>query len=487
MPLYSNLHRRYTSRRARPVVECLDPRQLLATSGHTLGPFINPVQVNPRVTHPVVRQDTPAAINNYLAAILGETQLVPIQHKVHNKQTGTQVALAQRVLNQPFVASLFSNRDTYTLLNSPAVQQVIGVQVTSDQAATEETVRYLLPNDTYIVERGTDTATVRIPENQGIPGFEASVPLGNLRFPANGTVTVDVPRSQIPANAPAPLVINTVTGQLKGTYQGTGPILQSALLTGVHTITPNAPRTVPGLRLSKQLGSNRAFPVGVPAGRLQRLMRVAVQRGVFTANAENQGRINAALVDFLQNVNGLQQTGYFSPDAPPVAPAPVTGPLTGTLIVTSAAFRDLNSTSPGTAGLPLALLNSGETINLRGRIDVGFVISRNGDYGLILIAHGRPMADPKAFASQDTIGGDIQIAVSNTTSLSALNGKRVEESLNIGAALSSSLHNSNQNGVAIWGATVGYGSGFQYGTSNTFTQVIPLGNINALIPQHPRH
>jgi hypothetical protein len=41
------------------------------------------------------------------------------------------------------------------------------------------------------------------------------------------------------------------------------------------------------------------------------------------------------------------------------------------------------------------------------------------------------------------------------------------------------------SGVSTFATSAGYGTGLEYGTGIAYTQVIPLGNINALIPQAP--
>lgn len=480
--------KRAKSRRAL-AFDQLDGRLLLATTGHTVGPFIAPAVITPRVSPPASSVSVQAAINNYLAAILGEEQLRPIQAQVHSEQTGSRTVLTQRVLEQPFVRSLYTNRDMFTLLNSPAISTVIGVSVISDPSQTDETVRYLLPTAQSILSIEGSTATVQIPPNQGIDGFIAEVPTTNLRLRADGIYAVDVPRDQVPANAPPPLVINVVSGALQSTFQATGPILANALLTGAHRATPNAPRTVPGLRLSKFLGRNRAFPGGKDQRRMWRQLRVAVSRNVLAVDGAQQARLETALGEFLTQVDALNQSGAFTPLAPPVAPTPIRGPLTGTLLVSTAAIRDLSSVPAALRGLPLGEVTdpSGSTreINLRGRIDAGYAIDRDGDFGLVLTARGPLLANPTGFASKNMIGGDIRIEVSSARNLEQLAGLRVEEGLTVGAALESTLGMSNSNGISTWSVSVGYGSGFQYGTSVSFTTVIPLGNINALLPQAP--
>lgn len=475
--------------RLRPALEQLETRVLLAARVHTVGPIIAPAVVNPRVNHPPIQQTVQAAINNYLAAVLGEDSLLPIQRKVHAQQAGERTVLAQRVLQQPFVDSLFGNRDTYTLLNSPAVGELIGVQVVSDTLVTDATVRYLLPDANAILSLDASTATVQIPPNGDVDGFIAEVPIANVRLRADGVYVADVPRDQIPANAPAPLTINVVTGQLQATYQETGPILSNALLTGAHRRTPNTPRSVPGLRLSRLLGRNGAFPFGAVQRRMVRQLRVAVTRDVMDPTNSQRAQISAALSDFLIQVNALNQGGVFTPATPPAAPMPVRGPLTGSLVITVGAFRDLAGVPAALRGLPLGEVTDSEgntqTVNLPGRIDVGYAIDRAGNYGIVLTARGPLRPSQPEFATENTIGGDVRIEVASARQIQNLGGLRIEEGLTVGAALSSTLGMSNSNGVQTWSSSVGYGSGFQYGTSVAFTTVIPLGNVNALLPQFP--
>jgi hypothetical protein len=219
-------------------------------------------------------------------------------------------------------------------------------------------------------------------------------------------------------------------------------------------------------------------------------MRSAVQRRVFNLAPPKQTLVNETFAEFLAQVDALNQSGAFTPPAPPEAPVPIRGPLSNTLLVSAAAIRDLSSVPAPLAGLPLATITDSQgqsrSINLRGRIDVGFVIERDGDYGLAFIARGPLLANPADLESADTIGGDIRIDVSNAVDLAALEGLRVEEGLTIGAALESTLVTANSAGLETWGVTVGYGSGFQFGTSVSFTRVVKLGNINALLPQFPK-
>jgi hypothetical protein len=97
------------------------------------------------------------------------------------------------------------------------------------------------------------------------------------------------------------------------------------------------------------------------------------------------------------------------------------------------------------------------------------------------------LGSPAGVASSDVVGGDIRVEVSNAPSLSALNGSRVVEGITQGGGASGSLETSRTaSGVATSAASVGYGSGLEFGTGVAYTEVIPLGNAFALIPEYPK-
>ena len=73
-------------------------------------------------------------------------------------------------------------------------------------------------------------------------------------------------------------------------------------------------------------------------------------------------------------------------------------------------------------------------------------------------------------------------------SLTALNGQRTVEGLTQGTALESGVETATYaNGVKTFAASAGYGSGLEFGTGTAYTQVIPLGNVYALIPASPKN
>ena len=463
-----------------PWFECLDARELLAAGGlgHSLGPYLAPAAIGPRISGTATTVDGHDAVNQYLSGILGRASIQSVQDQINQHSTSSRSLLMEKILKQPFVHAVLSDQDTYTLLNSQAMRQLIGfTQMGSTQQAGSTVQQYTLP-EASISLITPDTYAVTVPASGKLSGFSATVPIASVRFLNNGFVTAAIPQSAIPPNAPQPQIVDITTGALQGVYEATGPLLVQALLTGIHRQTPNAPQTVPGLRLARFLTSNHVLPTTATHTFLH-LFRVAVARNVFVPTSGQMTEIQAGLQQFLNAVNAMNQTGTFQPPVPPAPPAPAVGPLDGTLVISAGALRNLINVSPPLSGLQLF------GINFPGRIDVGYAFARNGDFGLVLTARGPLKSAPAGFSSNNLVGGDVGIEVSNAQSLQDLNGTRVEEGVTVGAALMSSLTESNQGGIATFGATVGYGTGFEFGTGVSYTEVIPLGNVNALIPSAP--
>jgi len=270
-------------------------------------------------------------------------------------------------------------------------------------------------------------------------------------------------------------------GAAGASYTATGPILDSALSTASKQPALNAPRGVPGLRLVEALARNHNFAGSETPGILQ-VFHIAVERQVFTLSAQQQTLVTDGYAQFVANVEALNAAGAFQPSTPPPAATLPKGPLKGTIEVSLGAFRVLNSVAPSQSGLPLPNIG-----NFEGRIDEGFVIDRNGNFGIVITARGPLSAAPKGVASSDLIGGDIKIEVSNATSLTALNGLTQVEGLIQGGGQAGDMESlKTAGGVSTFAASVGYGSGFEFGTGMAYTQVIPLGNAFALIPEYPK-
>jgi hypothetical protein len=461
----------------------LETLQLLSISTgsgvhHSLGSFIAPSVIRPRISQPVQIVDPHVAINNYMATILG-AEIQPIQQVVENQNTSQHSNLVDRVLADPFVHATLSDQDTYTLLNSSGMGSLIGFsQTQTGQTSTTGLVTYVVPQSAILVF-GNPTSTVAIPASGGLPGFIVQVPTTNIRPLSSGLIAVQIPQSSIPPNAPPPTTTTELTGSLSTVFASTGPLIVSALQTGLPLRAPNAPATVPGLRLARVLAHDRNLPLGSTHFFL-RMFRIAIERGVFTLNSTQLAQVQAALQQFNSTASTLNQQGAFTPPVPPAAPPLPKGPLGGTLEVSTGALVNLINVAAGQNGLPLP-----EIGNFPGRIDVGYVFARNGDYGLALTLRG-PLYSSPPFPPVDLVGSTIQIEASNAPSLGALNGLRTVEGLSIGTALMGTVSTSRTaSGVSTFATSAGYGAGMEYGTGMAYTLVIPLGNLNALIPQAP--
>jgi hypothetical protein len=277
------------------------------------------------------------------------------------------------------------------------------------------------------------------------------------------------------------MAVSATGGALSDVYSATGPILSDALLTGSSHAGPNAPRKIPGLGLVNALAHNHNFP-DAHLGTWLYALHNAVDRQVFTLSVAQQNLVSQGFNEFLNEVSALNQAGTFNPAVPPPAVRVPKGQLFGTLYVSLGAVRELASVDPTLSGLQLPVVG-----NFEGRIDVGFVLDRAGNFGIALTARGPLTGAPPGVTSANEIAGDIRLEVSNAQNISNLSGLSTVEGLNQGASLSGGVETSRlQNGVSTFGASVGYGAGLEYGTGVEYTQVIPLGNEYALIPEFPK-
>jgi len=390
----------YNSRTgARPVrrmalgVEGLDLKIVPGAVGPALGPYVAAATSLPQVTSLQTIVNPHFAINTFLSGQLG-SEVNGVQEQADLAGAAENNLVANKVVSQPFIHSLVSVQDTYTLLG---------------------------------------------------------------------------------------LAVSATDGALSGAYSATGPILANALLTGSYHAGPNAPRKIPGLGLVTALAHDRNFPTAnTDAWRYA--LHNAVDRQVFSLSPTQANLVSQGLTQFLNQVSALDQAGTFNPAVPPPAVPLPKGQLFGTLYVSLGAVRDLASVNPALSGLPLPVVG-----NFEGRIDVGLVLDRAGDFGIALTARGPLTGAPPGVTSVNEIAGDIRIEVSNASNISDLNGLSTVEAINQGASLSGDVETSRlQNGVSTFGASVGNGAGLEYGTGVEYTEVIPLGNAYALIPEFPK-
>jgi hypothetical protein len=476
---------RYRSRRLAsrlsPRVEPLEARELLAVSvlRHSIGPFVAGATVGPRVNLPAPKVDAHTAINAYLAGVLGPS-IQDIQSQAQARDVAARSFLAERVLTTNFFNGVLSDLDTYTLLNSAAMGALIGFNQVSNGQQTADSVSYVI-SATDILSVTADTSIVQIPASGSASGFIASVPTSGLRTLPDGSFSVLVPLDQIPPDAPVPQTTTTTTGSLSQVFSNTGDNLEAALSSGSPLRAPNAPRTVPGLRLIRLLGHSPIFP-GAARPAFLRMLRIAVQRNLFDLTAVTQQRIDAGLTQLVQTVDQLG-IGTFQPSVPPPQVNIPAEPLAGTLQISSAAFQNLSDVNPILSGLQLPGIG-----NFPGRLDVGYVFDLSGNYGLSLTLRGPLLDDPGNLNSANIVGGDVQIEISNAANITALNGLRTVEATTLGSVLDGgvSAANTDQGGVTTFAGSIGYGSGFEFGTGIGYTQIIPLGNVFSLIPQFPK-
>ncbi len=374
-------------------VEGLDKKALLSAVGPPLGPYLAAATSLPKVTSLQTVVETHNAVNDFLSGQLGSA-VNGVQQQAELQGAAENNLVANQVISQPFIHSVLSRQDTYTLLG---------------------------------------------------------------------------------------LAVSATGGSLTGVYSATGPVLANALLTGSAHAGPNAPRKIPGLGLVTALAHNHNFPNAHTSSFFYALHN-AVDRQVFTLSGAQSNLVSQGFTEFLDQVAALDQAGTFNPAVPPPAVRLPKGRIQGTLYVSLGAVRDLASVNPALSGLPLPVVG-----NFEGRIDVGYVLDRAGNFGIALTARGPLTGAPPGVTSVNEIAGDIRIEVSNAANISDLNGVSTVQGLNQGASLSGGVETSRlQNGVSTFGASVGYGAGLEYGTGIEYTQVAPaLETPMRLIPEFP--
>ena len=509
----------WTSRRLSPSVEALDRRELMAAGGLTnsLGPYVSPSNAGPRVNQPAKVVNPHASIDQLLSTILGPG-LDTIQAASKSLGNSPQAVLKQTVLNQPYVHSTLSNGDVYTLFGSPALtsllgsQQVSGLTSTNSQSSSTTTpatstssttststttpssgtttpapdplIAFSIPDQATIQSLGESTSIVQVNPSNGNAGFFATVPTSNIRIASQGppmTGSVLIPQSALPSGFPIPGTSVISIGTFASTYVTTAPLLDQIFNAGVKAVSPNAPNSVPGLRLAPFLLHHNPFPSQPAAKDLAKALRLAVQRNVFALNDAQTTAVSAGVSQFAEQVQTMITTGEFTPSIPLQAPGLPSKSLSGTLEISVGAVRRLLDVAPSISGLALPILG-----NFPGRLDVGYVFDRSGDYGIMLTLRG-PLENANPVPTPvDVAAGDVRVEVSNAKHISDLTGGRVVEGVVVGSGVSSDLGTSKYaSGISTFSATAGNGFGLEYGTGVGYSTVIPLGNVYALIPSAP--
>ena len=435
-------------------VECLDSRELLSIGfGHPVGPYLAPATVRPRVPGPAPAVVPNLALNSVLTSLLQ----INTQTNVSSTQSldgSAQSDLGKKIVKQPFINSVLSNYDTYQLLQSQAMSGLVGSQAVGSTSQTTDTVTYIVQRSNILI--GTDTSLVTVPPSNGAAGFIAQVPTANIRLLSDQIASVAIPVSEIPADAPVPTVNTVPTGTLGDVYASTGPLFEEALSTGSGQPRPDraadGPRapTDPGVQSQPQLLPCRGgqVPPHVPRG-------------------GEQGPLHPGGRSAVPGEHGRRPVHHRRQEPESIGHVPAGGPAVGTAPGEGTAGRDARGLVRrfrrlANVASPLSGLQLPGVGNFPGRIDVGFVFARNGDYGLVLTARGPLLSDPANLNSEDLVGGDVRITSSNAPSLAALNGQSTVEGVTLGTVRSGALASTtNANGVHTSSASVGYGSGFE--------------------------
>ena len=506
----------WASRRLSPRVEALDRRELMTAGGlpNSLGPYVVPSHFGPKVTQPAKVVNPHASIDQLLSTILGPG-LDQVQAASKSLGDSPRAVLKQTVLDQPYVHSTLSNGDVYTLFGSPALtsllgsQQVSGLTSTNAPASSTSTsttsatstssttssggtttaapdplIAFSVPQQATIQSIGEVTSIVQVNPSGGSAGFFATVPTANLRIASQGppiTGSVLIPQSSLPTGFPTPSTSVISIGTFASTYATTAPLLDQIFNAGVKGVSPNAPNSVPGLRLAPFLLHHNPFPSQPAAKDFAKALRLAVQRNVFTLDDAQTAAVSAGVSQFAEQVQAMITAGGFTPPVPEQPPSLPSGSLSGTLELSVGVARRLLDVNPAISGLDLPVLG-----NFPGRLDVGYVFDRSGDYGIMLTVRG-PLQNANPVPTPvDVASGDVRVEVSNAKTIGALTGGGVVEGIEVGSGVSSDLGLSkNSNGITTFSASAGNGFGLEYGTGVVYSTVIPLGNVYALIPASP--
>jgi hypothetical protein len=505
----------YGSRRLSLLVEGLDRRELMNAGGlpSSLGSYVSPSQLGPKVTQPTKVVNPHTSINELLSTILGPG-LSQVQAASKSLGNSPQAVLKQTVLNQSYVHSILSNGNVYTLFDSPALTSLLGSQQVSGLTSTDATaststtsttststsstttssgttapapnplIAFSVPDQATIQSIGDTTSIIQVNPLDGNAGFFATVPNANLRIASQGppiTGSVLIPQSDLPTGFPTPSTSVISIGTFAPTYNTTAPLLNQILNAGVEGVSPNAPNAVPGLRLAPYLLHHNPFPSPTASKDFVRALALAVQRNVFALNDAQSAAVSSGITQFADQVQSMITAGEFTPPVPEQPPALPKGSLSGTLEISVGVVRRLLDVDPSISGLALPVLG-----NFPGRLDVGFVFDRSGDYGIMLTLRG-PLENANPHPTPvDVASGDVRVEVSNATNISDLSGARVVEGVDVGSGVSSDLGTSRYaSGISTFSATAGNGFGLEYGTGVGYSTVIPLGNVYALVPASP--
>jgi hypothetical protein len=509
MPGRKPVRMTWATRRLTPLVELLDRRELLTAGGLTksLGSYVVPSPTGPPVTQVPKVVNPHVSIEQLLSTILGPG-LSQVEAASPSLGNSPQAVLKQTVLNQSYVHSILSNQAVYTLFGSPALSSLLGSLQTSGMtsstapatttattnsagattsvttSAPNPLVAFSIPDQATIQSTGDTTSVIQVNPLDGAAGFVATVPNANLRITSQGPPLVGsvlIPQTDLPSGFPIPTTSVISIGTFSPTYVSTASLLDQILNAGVKSASPNAPNSVPGLRLAPYLLHHDPFPSGNPSKDFARALALAVQRNVFTLDSAQMTAVSAGITQFAEQVQSMMTAGEFTPSVPVQPPSLPSTALSGTLEISAGVVTRLLDVDPSVDGLALPALG-----NFPGRLDVGYVFDRSGDFGIMLTLRG-PLENANPVPTPvDVASGDVRVEVSNAPNISDLTGQRVVEGVDVGSGDSSDLGASvYAGGITTFSASAGNGFGLEYGTGVGYSTVIPLGNVYALLPASP--
>ena len=217
---------------------------------------------------------------------------------------------------------------------------------------------------------------------------------------------------------------------------------------------------MPGLRLTEALARDHNL-AGAEATGVLRAFRIAVARDVLTLSANQIAAVDAGYASFESTVSAMNAGGAFQPSVAPAAPTLPAGPLSGTIEISLGAFRNLGSVDSSQTGLPLP-----EIGNFPGRIDLGFVIDKYGNFGLEIT---RPRPSRRRACGRGERQRDRRRRPGR--GLERLQHRPARRHPHRrgpdpgGRGLSGGVESSiNTNGVSTFAASVGNGAGLEFGT-----------------------
>ena len=467
----------------------LEPRVVLSNVGPRVGPFLPPVNLfmppgvsGPRATMRGLGANPHQQINQTLRETMGPG-LPKVQRHVAFYGTAVYSELGNTVRGNPSFNALFSRHDTFRLLRSALVDAGIRFGGGAIDPNVGELVVTSPPSTIGPVQNGVREITVNFGGSAVSFVVDGAIPVQTN----GGTQIIRIPRSSLDETTQA-LLLNQQRGSGQTVFGGLGADILEGLQTARPTQGPSAPENVPGLRLYNQAFRNNRSPLpNFHRTPFAEYIRLASANRLFDLTPNQRRLINDRLNQFYNTARDLYINGAFNtPDQPPLdrLPAP-NRTLDGTLMVSIGGLRELyqpGANSPtgedSIFGLDLpGIEDVGDTLGFPGRLEVGYVFDRQGNFGLAISVRNPLTNTIPGLQQANKITGDVAVEVSNARNIRQLSGYRGVEGITVGTAISGGILASDANGVQTYSISSGYGAGIEFGVGARFTEIIPLGNV----------